>query len=40
MSFGLLKLLQHGIQIEDPDCVAKSFPNFWQELARFVKHHE
>ena len=40
MCFGLLKLLQHGIQIEDPDCVAKSFPNFWQELARFVKHHE
>jgi 3-phosphoshikimate 1-carboxyvinyltransferase len=40
MSFGLLKLLPHGIQIEEPDCVAKSFPNFWQELRRFVKHHE
>jgi 3-phosphoshikimate 1-carboxyvinyltransferase len=40
MSFGLLKLLYDGIEIEEPECVAKSFPNFWQELARFMTHHE
>jgi 3-phosphoshikimate 1-carboxyvinyltransferase len=40
MSFGLLRLLYEGIEIEDPDCVAKSFPGFWTELARFKAHHE
>jgi 3-phosphoshikimate 1-carboxyvinyltransferase len=40
MSFGLLRLLYDGIDIEDPDCVAKSFPGFWSELARFHAHHE
>jgi 3-phosphoshikimate 1-carboxyvinyltransferase len=40
MSFGLLRLLYDGIEIEDPACVAKSFPGFWNELARFVEHHE
>ncbi len=40
MSFGLLRLLYDGIDIEDPDCVAKSFPGFWSELARFKAHHE
>ena len=40
MSFGLLRLLYDGIEIEDPACVAKSFPGFWDELARFVEHHE
>ena len=39
MSFGLYRLLAEGIEIEDPACVAKSFPNFWQELARFAAHH-
>ena len=29
-----------GIEIEDPDCVAKSFPGFWTELGRFKAHHE
>ena len=40
MSFGLLRLLRDGIEIEDPACVAKSFPGFWAELARFKEHHE
>ena len=40
MSFGLLRLLYDGIEIEDPACVAKSFPGFWDELARFVEHHD
>ncbi len=39
MSFGLLRLLRDGIEIEDPACVAKSFPDFWTELARFKEHH-
>jgi 3-phosphoshikimate 1-carboxyvinyltransferase len=39
MSFGLYRLLADGIEIEEPACVAKSFPGFWQELARFVAHH-
>jgi 3-phosphoshikimate 1-carboxyvinyltransferase len=40
MSFGLYRLLADGIEIEEPACVAKSFPGFWQELARFVAYHE
>jgi 3-phosphoshikimate 1-carboxyvinyltransferase len=40
MSFGLYRLLADGIEIEEPACVAKSFPAFWQELARFVAHHQ
>lgn len=40
MSFGLFRLLGDGVEIEDPACVAKSFPSFWDELARFKEHHE
>jgi 3-phosphoshikimate 1-carboxyvinyltransferase len=40
MAFAVLGLVQPGISIEDPECVGKSFPGFWQELARFVRHHE
>ena len=40
MSFGLLRLVCDEIEIEDPACVAKSFPGFWDELTRFVEHHE
>lgn len=39
MSFGLLRLLHDGVGIENEGCVAKSFPGFWTELARFVGHH-
>lgn len=40
MSFALLGLLYNGVVIEDPACVAKSFPRFWDELDRFYAHHE
>ena len=39
MSFGLLRLVCDEIEIEDPACVAKSFPGFRDELTRFVEHH-
>ena len=39
MAFGILGLVQAGVTIEDPACVAKSFPGFWQELERFTRHH-
>jgi 3-phosphoshikimate 1-carboxyvinyltransferase len=40
MSFGLLRLLHEGIDIENETCVGKSFPGFWTELARFRSHHD
>ncbi len=39
MSFALLGLLHPDIQIENPGCVAKSFPGFWTEFERFREHH-
>lgn len=36
MSFALLGLRAPGITIADPDCVAKTFPTYWTELARIV----
>jgi 3-phosphoshikimate 1-carboxyvinyltransferase len=33
MSFALIGLRIPGIEIEDPDCVAKTFPGFWDRLA-------
>ena len=32
MSFAVLGLAQPGIEIEDPDCVAKTYPGFWDDL--------
>lgn len=40
MSFAVLGLVSHGIKIKDPGCVAKSFPNFWEEFDRFRSHHK
>jgi 3-phosphoshikimate 1-carboxyvinyltransferase len=34
MSFALLGLRVAGIEIEDPDCVAKTFPGYWDTLDR------
>jgi len=34
MMFALIGLRVPGILVETPDCVAKSFPRFWDELAR------
>jgi 3-phosphoshikimate 1-carboxyvinyltransferase len=39
MSFAILGLIQGNIEIEDPSCVKKSFPNFWEEMDRFRHHH-
>jgi len=39
MTFGILGLVVDGVEIEDPACVAKSFPEFWNELTRFRNHH-
>jgi 3-phosphoshikimate 1-carboxyvinyltransferase len=40
MSFGLLRLLYDGVDIENESCVGKSFPGYWTELARFKFHHD
>ncbi|MDP8217491.1 MAG: 3-phosphoshikimate 1-carboxyvinyltransferase [Candidatus Theseobacter exili] len=34
MSFAVAGLVNAGIVIEDPDCVAKSFPDFWKEFGK------
>jgi 3-phosphoshikimate 1-carboxyvinyltransferase len=33
MSFAILGLARPGIAIEDPACVAKTYPGFWDDLA-------
>jgi 3-phosphoshikimate 1-carboxyvinyltransferase len=40
MSLAVLSLVSPGIEIEDPGCVAKSFPEFWNELERFRAYHQ
>jgi 3-phosphoshikimate 1-carboxyvinyltransferase len=37
MSFALVGLRIPGVKIENPDCVKKSFPNFWDEFERLVR---
>jgi 3-phosphoshikimate 1-carboxyvinyltransferase len=39
MAFSVPGLIQSGIRIEDPECVKKSFPTYWDELERFRFHH-
>ena len=39
MCFAILGLVFDPIEIEDPECVVKSFPDFWNEFERFRKHH-
>jgi 3-phosphoshikimate 1-carboxyvinyltransferase len=34
MSFAILGALRPGLTIEDPACVAKTYPGFWEDLAR------
>ncbi len=34
MSFALIGLRVGGIRILDPGCVAKTYPTFWDDLAR------
>jgi 3-phosphoshikimate 1-carboxyvinyltransferase len=40
MCFAIPGLLHSGIDIINPECVAKSFPGFWAELSRFQQHHQ
>jgi 3-phosphoshikimate 1-carboxyvinyltransferase len=35
MSFGVAGLAVPGVSVENPSCVAKSFPDFWDYLERF-----
>ena len=39
MCFAILGLVHDPIEIEDPECVVKSFPDFWNEFERFRQHH-
>ncbi len=34
MSFAILGAVSGAVRIEDPACVAKTYPTFWQDLAR------
>lgn len=36
MSFSLIGLRQPGIEIEDPECVSKTYPRFYEDLESFV----
>ncbi|MFY9343943.1 MAG: 3-phosphoshikimate 1-carboxyvinyltransferase [Planctomycetota bacterium] len=38
IALALAGLLTPGIAIGEPDCVAKSYPRFWQHLAQVVAH--
>lgn len=38
MSFAVLGLAKEGIQIEDPACVAKTYPTFWESLRQVYAH--
>ena len=35
MCFGLVGLKVADVQVEDPQCVSKSYPDFWQMLEAF-----
>jgi 3-phosphoshikimate 1-carboxyvinyltransferase len=37
MSFAIVGLRVPGVKIEDPGCVRKSFPSFWEELERLLE---
>lgn len=38
MAFSLLGLLHDGIEIDNHECVAKSFPEFWEEMDRYCRN--
>jgi 3-phosphoshikimate 1-carboxyvinyltransferase len=38
MSFAILGLRIPGVRIENPECVRKSFPQFWKQLDRLYDH--
>ena len=39
IAFALAGLLSPGIAIENPECVAKSYPTFWGDVARVSAQH-
>lgn len=40
MSFAVTGLRTPGLTINDPDCVSKTFPDFWERFARLQKRDE
>jgi 3-phosphoshikimate 1-carboxyvinyltransferase len=40
MTFGLAGLRVPGIVVREPECVSKSFPEFWSELERIRAHRD
>lgn len=38
MSFAILGLVRPGVSIEDPACVAKTYPTFWNDLKKLYAH--
>ena len=40
MAFGVLGLVRKGVRIEDPSCVAKSYPKFWEDRAWLLSQCE
>jgi len=38
MSFSLIGLKAEGIRIANPGCTAKTYPEFWDDLAKLVAH--
>jgi 3-phosphoshikimate 1-carboxyvinyltransferase len=37
MSFAVVGLFINGIKICDPDCVSKSYPNFWKDFSKISR---
>jgi 3-phosphoshikimate 1-carboxyvinyltransferase len=37
MAFGILGLVRPGLAIDDPGCVAKSYPGFWDDLHALLR---
>lgn len=37
MAFGLLKLMDNEISVDNPECVKKSFPEFWENINIEIK---
>jgi len=33
MSFGILGMARGNLSIEDPSCVGKTYPTFWEDVA-------
>lgn len=39
MALALLGMVRGGVTIDDPGCVAKSYPSFWRDLERVRREH-